>query len=362
MPLLRSANLVVRWEGPQLVLEDFVRRRRVTATPDVIRVLDLFSRPRSARAAARCLPPFTPSSVEREIRKLVRLGFLAAPSDRTAARGVAAAWANSFSAAHYHFATRNVRFVRDRREWMRALGRRPEGGNRPDPFKTYSKAPRIPLPWLALEQADVGLGRSLLARRTVRRFSTQDVRQESLARIVQGTWGQTGWLDAGILGRLPAKTSPSAGARHPIECYVIAWKVRGLRPGLYHYEVRSSSLERLRSGDFRREAAMMAGGQAWVGQAAFLCIMTAVTDRVFWKYASADAYRLFFLDAGHLAQTFVLLATAAGLGAFTTAAMSERRIEKALAIDGIHEFPVYLCGAGVPRQPPPISVSGWPSS
>ena len=77
--------------------------------------------------------------------------------------------------------------------------------------------------------------------------------------------------------------------------------------------------------------------------------MTAVPQRLFWKYPSAGAYRLLFLDAGHLAQTFCLLATALGLGPFTTAAIRHSRIEKLLGLDGIGEFPIYVCGAGVPR-------------
>jgi SagB-type dehydrogenase family enzyme len=190
------------------------------------------------------------------------------------------------------------------------------------------------------------LDEALRLRRTVREFESRPVPLSAFTRILRGTWGQTGWVDGGTLGRLVLKTSPSAGARHPTECYVLAWRVSGLAPGLYHFNVRKDCLERLRSGDLRDLAVAMAGGQAWVRGAGFLCVMTAVADRVFWKYASADAYRLFLLDAGHLAQTFVLLATACGLGAFTTAAMSERRIERALELDGVGEFPVYLCGAG----------------
>ena len=130
----------------------------------------------------------------------------------------------------------------------------------------------------------------------------------------------------------------------------------GIRPGLYHYSVRRDALERLRDGDFREEAVRFAGGQGFVRNAGFLCVMTAVADRVFWKYSSSDAYRLFFLDAGHLAQTFLLLATARGLGAFTTAALQESAIEAFLGIDGIVEFPVYLCGAGaVARSRPRIN-------
>jgi SagB-type dehydrogenase family enzyme len=195
-------------------------------------------------------------------------------------------------------------------------------------------------------------------RRTVRDFAATKLPAGELATLVRGTWGQTGWLDGGLLGPLIAKTSPSAGARHPIECYVLAWRVAGLEAGLYHYSVRRGLLERLRRGDFREQAVRFAAGQRFVRHAAFLCLMTAVADRVFWKYSSSDAYRLFFLDAGHLAQTFVLLATARNLGAFTTAAMEESAIEEFIGIDGIREFPVYLCGAGrLPRPPSRVRSS-----
>jgi SagB-type dehydrogenase family enzyme len=109
-------------------------------------------------------------------------------------------------------------------------------------------------------------------------------------------------------------------------------------------------LKRLRSGDFRKEAARAASGQSWVQRAAFLCVMTAVFQRTLWKYETESAYRVLWLDAGHLAQTFCLLATSRGLGPFTTAAIQDSYIEKLIGLDGIKEFPVYLCGAGVPAK------------
>jgi len=53
------------------------------------------------------------------------------------------------------------------------------------------------------------------------------------------------------------------------------------------------------------------------------------------------------MDAGHLGQTFDLLATARGLGPFQTAALQDTFIEKLLGLDGVKEFPVYLVGAGM---------------
>ncbi|HKC26222.1 MAG TPA: nitroreductase family protein, partial [Thermoanaerobaculia bacterium] len=52
------------------------------------------------------------------------------------------------------------------------------------------------------------------------------------------------------------------------------------------------------------------------------------------------------LDAGHLAQTFLLLAAEAGLGGFVTAALQHDEIERRLGLDGLAEFPLYLLGAG----------------
>ena len=186
----------------------------------------------------------------------------------------------------------------------------------------------------------------------MREFARTPVRLEDLAAIVRGTWGRTGWLDAGEFGRLPLKTSPSAGCLHPIECYVLAWNVSGLPAGLYHYDVASDSsfagCAPATCAPRRSERRPASGGSV---ARAFLCVMTAVFERTLWKYQIESAYRVLWLDAGHLAQTFCLLATSRGLGPFTTAAIQDTFVENLIGLDGVKEFPVYLCGAGVPATP-----------
>jgi SagB-type dehydrogenase family enzyme len=226
--------------------------------------------------------------------------------------------------------------------------RRIRVGRRPPASKRYVNAARRKLPGNPGEEGGADLERTLLARRTVRNFRQVPVPLEDFARILRGTWGRTGTIDGGLLGPLMTKTSPSGGSLHPIECYVLAWNVRGLQPGLYHYDARADDLRRLKRGDFRKAAVRAASGQRWVGRAAFLCVMTAVFARTLWKYRLENAYRILWLDAGHLAQTFCLLATARGLGPFTTGAIQDTFIEKLIGVDGVSEFPVYLCGAGVP--------------
>ena len=66
------------------------------------------------------------------------------------------------------------------------------------------------------------------------------------------------------------------------------------------------------------------------------------------KYHHPRAYRVVLLDAGHLCQTFCLVATWLGLAPFCTAALKDTQIEKDLGIDGIRESVLYVAGVGLP--------------
>jgi SagB-type dehydrogenase family enzyme len=281
----------------------------------------------------------------------LRLGFLVPEREGRRRAALLRIWKNNVASAHFHGAIRDAVYVQGPAAVRRYLRERVRAEKRPSPFKRYSSAHRRPLhrPESAA-LASLPLGEALARRRTVRFFSRKPVAFEDFAAVVGGTWGRTGWQVDPLVGRLLTKTSPSSGSLHSIECYVLAWNVAGLAPGLYHYDVASDELRRLRSGDLRRDAVRAASQQRWIAGAAFLCVLAPVFTRNLWKYQWDRAYRSLWLDAGHLAQTFVLLATARGLGPFTTAATQESLIEDLIGLDGVREFPIYLCGAGVPAE------------
>jgi SagB-type dehydrogenase family enzyme len=339
------------WVGGRLLVKNLSNGDEIQGTADVVLALNAFPRPRTVESAANALADYERASVLRTVRRLLKLGLLL-PA-KVASRRVSRlrAWGPNLASAYYHVATRDVPYLQSQLAIERQLKDAAAISPPPPRTKRYRSARRVRLPAASLfkEPDPAALSQILDARRTVREFSQVPVPLERFAAIVRGTWGLTGWFDGGAMGPLIAKTSPSAGSLHPVECYIMAWNVGGLRPGLYHYDVKSDELRRLRSGDFRQEAVRAASGQRWVGRSAFLCIMTAVFERTLWKYSSEAAFRVLWLDAGHLGQTFALLATAHGLGPYQTAAIQDSFIEKLLGIDGIHEFPVYLCGAGVPE-------------
>ena len=118
--------------------------------------------------------------------------------------------------------------------------------------------------------------------------------------------------------------------------------------GLYHYQPATHPFERITTNASAEKAWLYCARQHFVRNAAALFLMTAVFPRTMWKYHHARAYRVVLLNAGHLCQTFCLVATWLGLAPFCTAALKDTLIEKDLGIDGIRESVLYVAEVGVP--------------
>ena len=341
----RAPWLVSYWDAGDLVYENYATGASVSVDPLACQVLHAFERWRSVDALAASLPEYSRSSLERAVRSLAHHGLLeesgAPTDDRARAMDAWAHW--NPAAGFFHASTRNVRFSRDRAATDRRLRRKAKSEGLPSRFKRYAnaRALRLPPPCDKGSVPDV-----LLARRTWREFSRRPISRVDLATLLGLTWGVHGWIDLPGQGRLPLKTSPSGGARHPIEVYVLARRVEGVPRGLYHYSPDRHRLELLRSGASSRQVVSYLPTQTFFGSAAALMLMTAVFERTRWKYEFARAYRVILAEAGHLCQTFCLVATWLGLAPFETMALADSRIERDLKIDGVTEAVLYAAGVG----------------
>ena len=285
----------------------------------------------------------------RAVRELHANSLLVAEGSAAARRdeAVATTWKDWLPAGRFHFSTKDAPFASPR-QWARMAREFLAQGPQPPLVKTYTGRPAVPLPE---PEAPTGeFLRVLLARRTHREFSGDAMPLASLATLLRYTWGAMGTIDSPNFGPLLKKTSPSGGARHPAEVYVAALDVEGLAPGLYHYNQRDHVLERLRGDATRDQVLRHSLGQQHVGKASAVCYMTAVLPRTMYKYRAPRAYRIVSLETGHLAQTFCLVATWLGLAPFTTAAIVDTAIERALGIDGVNETIMYVVGVGMPRD------------
>ena len=357
--LRRATSLVSYWRDGKLIFENYRTRVLISADPIVARLLHHFSKWEIPAQVCSRVSEFTPSSVQSTLRQLTRQGLLLQEGS-VAARAdekFQESWAPWLPAgALLHFSTKDLPYVSDLGESRRALLAQAQREPAPPEVKQYPRVARVQLPnpntWGEFPQV-------LLARRTWREFSERPLDLEDLSTLLWLTCGVQYWVQLpGSIGRVALKTSPSAGARHPLEAYVAALRVRGLPRGLYHYSPDKHRLELLRKGCKPREFGSFLAGQSWYGSASALMFMTAVFRRNQWKYPDSAAYRTIILDAGHMCQTFCLTATWLDLAPFCTMALADSKVESALGLDGISESVVYAAGVGT--RPSAKDWAPWP--
>ena len=343
---VRAPFVISYWRADQLVFENFLTHERVTAKPLTATLLHFFDRGRSVGALSRALPEHRPKALDKAVRTLARHSLLQRqgrrpPRGETALRS----WSEwNPSAGFFHLSTKDLQFEPDAAKEFRQLVRLAKSKPMPQPIKRYAKSPQIRL---APAIVDAEFSRVLLERRTWRRFSKRPVGLPLLGTLLDLTWGVRRWVEIPKIGAMAVKTSPSGGGLHPIEAYVLARNVEGLRAGIYHYNAGDHRLELLRRGASSRQITKYLADQWWYGGAAFVVFMTAVFARTRWKYDYARAYRAVLIEAGHLCQTFCLAATWLGVAPFCTMAFADSKIERALGVDGISESVIYVAGAGV---------------
>jgi SagB-type dehydrogenase family enzyme len=199
----------------------------------------------------------------------------------------------------------------------------------------------------------------LRQRRTWRRFGAGPVDLGQIATLLGLTWGVQKWVQTRA-GPCALKTSPSGGARHAIEAYLLARNITGVDRGCYYYDPDGHELALLKRGLTAARLERYVARQSCYRDAPAVVVMSAVFARSQWRYGFPRAYRVVLLDAGHLCQTFCLLATALGLAPFCTAALSDSIIEGDLGLDGVTESVIYACGVG-PR-PSGVDWAPWPDS
>lgn len=346
-----SAHIMMYFQRGSLIAENYLTRRTFRIDVDSLVLLNFFSTWKTASDASRSLSDYTRESILYSIQNLRDSSLLVtrdSDGDSSEGGGFGKEWLWPTPSRYYHFSTKIDDPHNTPREIKQYYERYLKGRKQPSIYKNYPRQPRVPL--IRGSVKEVPFFSTLRNRRTTRELSGRPIGFNEFSRLVYYTWGRISSYKTRQFGELLHKTSPSAGARHPIETYAVINSVRGLRNGLYHYSVRDHSVELLRAGDFRERCVTMTAGHSWTRNASALFIMTAVIARTAWKYRVARVYRAFLLDAGHLSQTFLLVATALGLAAFCIGVISDNIIEEELNIDGISEAVIFVVGVGQPLK------------
>jgi SagB-type dehydrogenase family enzyme len=193
----------------------------------------------------------------------------------------------------------------------------------------------------SLKPASALLENTITGRRSIRRFSTTPITMEELSWLL--------WCTQGVQKIMPystIRTVPSAGARHPIDTYVLLNRVKGLTPGLYRYIAIEHAVAPIRTdakiGVLLQDACL---GQDMVTMAALTFFWMADVYRSAWRY-SERAWRYVFLDAGHICQNLYLGATPLECGVCAMAAFDDEKLNTLLGADGENQFAVYAAVVG----------------
>jgi SagB-type dehydrogenase family enzyme len=200
-------------------------------------------------------------------------------------------------------------------------------------------------PVVELPRGDLGgvpLAAALAARRSRRGYGPGSLSLEELAALLEAAYGVTGALE-GTPQAL--RSAPSGGALYPLELYVASQRVAGLSTAFHHYDPLLHVLEELRPLDAAKELPPLTPYDELVRGCAALVVVTGVLWRSRFKYG-ARAYRFTLLEAGHVAQSFLLAVEALALASTPVGGFFDRRVDAFVGADGIHETALYLLPVG----------------
>lgn len=209
-------------------------------------------------------------------------------------------------------------------------------------FKSYPRLPKTFLP--KPRKLNFSLGKALLQRRSEREFKGKPLSLGDLSQLL--------FYSAGIQKKekdsdKSRRTYASGGARYPLEIYLFSLKAGGeLKEGIYHYNIREHSLEKLlEEKGLRKKVYPEAIWQEMIKKTPVVLVISAVFWRNTIKYKDRG-YRYILFEAGHVGQNIYLTAAASGLKCCAIGGFDDDKFNEFLDIDGDSEATLYLFALG----------------
>ena len=174
----------------------------------------------------------------------------------------------------------------------------------------------------------------IATRRSVREFGRRGLTPAEVGALL--------WAGQGITSADGARAAPSAGALYPITLTLVDAR------GVWRYVPAEHALSPAERGDRRARLAAAALDQEHVAEAPLTVAVTARPARLSARYRER-AERYCVLEAGHVAQNVLLMATALGLAAVPVAAFDDEAVRSVLGL-GAGDLALYLLPVGAPRR------------
>lgn len=200
----------------------------------------------------------------------------------------------------------------------------------------YLDAPQIPLPDLREDLLTV-TAQTVWGGRT----EFAPIESDALARVLALTFGLTG-TTVPVTNAAPLlhRSSPSGGARHPSEGYVVVRDIPGIESAWYHVTIQPLGLRKLENLPLDDPSLRQLFPETMDRcrfDARALVIITSVFERNMYRYREPRTFRTVHMDAGHLARTLSIAARSLGLSFGMFYCDNAAKIEQILRIDGMQE-------------------------
>lgn len=196
-------------------------------------------------------------------------------------------------------------------------------------YKGYPRFERVGLP-LPSKLSD--FHSIMMNRRSTRSFVGERIKKKDLATLLYYANGLRNKLAPDIGNRF----YPSGGARYPLEIYPIILKGEALKKGIYHYHVKSHSLEFMWSYDDLEDRVFSNIKQSEFRECSCILVITAVSNRTEAKYGPRGL-RLILMEVGHVCQNLYLAASGLGLGICSVGGFLDNGFNAILDVDGYIE-------------------------
>lgn len=180
----------------------------------------------------------------------------------------------------------------------------------------------------------ISLETCLERRRSIRSFTEEPLSLEHISQLL--------WAGQGMSGSEGLRTAPSAGARYPVELYLV------LADGVFHYEPGSHTITLVHAGDVRHRLYGATGEQEAVLEAPATLVFAVIEARTQSRYGRQRGERYVHLDVGHAAQNVLLQTVALSLGAVPVGAFEDDEVHQILGLPKEQKV-LYMVPVGHPK-------------
>lgn len=199
---------------------------------------------------------------------------------------------------------------------------------------------------------EITIGRSpfldiVNSRKSRRKYTSDPLTLEELSFLLWCTQGVKQVLKS---GRGVKRTVASAGAKSPLETYLLINRVETLNPGLYRYIPFSHQLLSLKTIENAEEKiGELSYNQKFVGKAPLVFFWTAVPYRTEWRYTILS-HKFIAIDLGIVCQNLYMSCEAANLGTVAIGYYEQNKLDKLFDLNTDEEFVVLLAPVGRYKQ------------